>query len=160
MPSSGKSTLGRLLAHKLGYNFVDTDELIVQNENKTVADIFADKGEDYFRTLEKTTLRNLGITANTIVATGGGMPCFNNNIAHMLQLGKVVYLDVTPDELLKRLNNSTSKNERPLLAIEDQKTLYQKLFITYQHRQQFYRQAHIIVSKDFSAKHVMELIQD
>lgn len=159
MPSSGKSTLGRLLAHKLSYNFVDTDELIVQNENRTIADIFANEGENFFRTLEKTTLRNLDFIGNTIVSTGGGMPCFNDNIGYMLQQGKVVYLDVTPDELLKRLSHSTFKNERPLLDIEDQKALYQKLFITYQNRQPFYRQAHIIVSKDFTAKHVLELLK-
>lgn len=155
MPSSGKSTIGKILAHKLGAFFVDTDDEIVKAQEKTIAEIFEHKGEDHFRSLEKSTLHQLNLEEPIVVSTGGGMPCFFDNVEYMLANGIVIYLDVTPDELLKRINASP-KNERPLLHADDQKQLYQKLFVTYQNRQVFYKKAHIIIQSDFNAENVLK----
>ena len=80
MPSSGKSTLGRRLARALGYRFADLDKLIVQDQKRTIPEIFASEGEDYFRKVEQRILRATQQNRSLVVATGGGAPCFFDNM--------------------------------------------------------------------------------
>lgn len=109
----GKSTAGRKLADRLGYAFVDLDEEIERIQQKSIKDIFADSGEDFFRETETKALRNLAKGRNIVVAAGGGAPCFSDNMNYMLGTGLVIYLKMTPLQLRDRLSRETGK--RPLL---------------------------------------------
>lgn len=111
---SGKTSVGKQLAKKLKYTFCDTDQLI-EKENKTsVQDIFASNGEEYFRKLETTTIRELyGSMTKTILSTGGGLPITEGNGQLLRRLGYVIYLKASKETLLKRLQGDTS---RPLLV--------------------------------------------
>jgi shikimate kinase len=111
---SGKTSVGKQLAKKLKYTFCDTDQLI-EKENKTsVQDIFATNGEEYFRKLETTTIRELyGSMTKTILSTGGGLPITEGNGQLLRRLGYVIYLKASKETLLKRLQGDTS---RPLLV--------------------------------------------
>ncbi len=112
---SGKSNAGRLLAKKLHYDFIDSDEKIEVSENLTISGIFNLKGEDYFRELEVKFLESLlknGIK-RTVLATGGGMPCSDNNLEKLKKLGTVIYLKADPKTILKRIGQETN---RPVLG--------------------------------------------
>lgn len=114
---SGKSTVGRKAAKALDYQFLDTDALIEQEEGRTIAKLFAEKGEDYFRKKETETIRRL-LTEKKgkIIATGGGLPMKEENAGLLKQIGTVVYLKAETDTLLKRLSGDTA---RPLLQQGD-----------------------------------------
>lgn len=104
MPASGKSELGKKLAEKLSIGFIDTDESIVASEGMSVADIFKQKGEAYFRDSEATWIRTIADqTSRHIVATGGGLPCFHQNMNYMNEQGITIFLDVNIDLLVKRI---------------------------------------------------------
>lgn len=116
---AGKTTVGKRLAKKLGYSFVDTDEYIEAREDMKISEIFANKGEGYFRDLETTVIRELmEITSKTVFSTGGGMPVRKENARLLRLLGDTVYLCATADEIYKRVGKSTN---RPLLQCEDPK---------------------------------------
>ncbi len=135
---SGKSTVGRILAKKLDRKFVDIDTEIEKEQNKKIKDIFADKGEAYFRQLEKEKIEEFTKKKGCIVSTGGGLGADKNNMELMKKTGKVVWLDVDLEEILKRCSND--KN-RPLLnqPIEDLKKLYNQ-------RKEVYSLAHIHIN--------------
>jgi len=110
---SGKSTAGKKLASALGWRFIDLDKKIEEKTGKTIPEIFKEFGEDYFRELETSELRNLNSSFSTIISTGGGTPCYGNNMDYMLSTGLTIYLKLTPGQLKSRL--SDSKGERPLI---------------------------------------------
>lgn len=114
---SGKSTVGRKAAKALEYQFLDTDALIEQEDGRTIAKLFEEKGEDYFRKKETETIRRL-LTEKKgrIIATGGGLPMKEENAGLLKQLGTVVYLKAETDTLLNRLSGDTA---RPLLQEGD-----------------------------------------
>lgn len=114
---SGKSTVGRKAAKALEYQFLDTDALIEQEEGRTIAKLFEEKGEDYFRKKETETIRRL-LTEKKgrIIATGGGLPMKEENAGLLKQLGTVIYLKAEIDTLLNRLSGDTA---RPLLQEGD-----------------------------------------
>ena len=138
MPSSGKTTLGKTLARHLRYRFLDTDKMIVQQTGLSIKNIFDQKGEAHFRTLEAATLRAIVPNHKLVVATGGGLPCFLGNMAYIKQNGISVFLDVPPPEILKRILHQQA-NDRPmfdkhndeLLASIQQK--YNERYETYLH---------------------------
>ena len=103
MPSSGKSTLGKELAKNIGYSFMDMDKLIETREQKTVSEIFSNFGEAHFREIEKKTLRGFQPDQSMVIATGGGIPCFNDNMDFIKQNGVSVFLNVDVNDLAKRL---------------------------------------------------------
>jgi shikimate kinase len=110
---SGKSTIGKRLASRLGWSFVDLDDLIEEKTGLKITEIFSQNGEKYFRNVESEVLRSLNNSNNTVVSTGGGTPCSGGNMDYMLGSGLTVYLKLSPGELKSRL--SGSNDERPLI---------------------------------------------
>lgn len=110
---SGKTTAGKKLAAVLGWSFLDLDKKIEDKTGKSIAEIFSEHGEDYFRKIESEILKNLECETDTVVSTGGGTPCYADNMDFMLITGLTVYLKLTPLQLRSRL--SESKGERPLI---------------------------------------------
>ena len=109
---SGKSTIGKRLARRLNYRFLDLDAELEVIENRSVQAIFEEDGEDYFRALEHHWLVNMNLD-ETIISLGGGTPCFHNNMSLVNQKGKSVYLSLDTKALTHRLVNS--KTRRPLI---------------------------------------------
>jgi shikimate kinase len=141
---SGKTTAGEKLASSLGWQFVDLDREIEKNEGKTIPQIFSQHGEGYFRAVETETLRSLGAGRNTIISTGGGTPCYDDNMDFMLQTGVTVYLKMTPPQLAGRLMKET--DDRPLLKnIPDDKLV---VFIEekLKKREKWYNRSNIIIN--------------
>lgn len=110
----GKTTVGRMLAKELNYEFTDTDQLIEERFGMTVQEIFATKGEKDFRDMESEIARVLGEREGLIVSTGGGMMLNAQNVAALGGNGRVFCLVATPEEIFKRIS-SDNKNKRPLL---------------------------------------------
>ncbi|MBD2755817.1 shikimate kinase [Spirosoma validum] len=144
MPSSGKSTLGKGIADALHYRFIDTDKLIVREEGRSIADIFAQSGEAYFREAERRVLRTIQPGGSYVVSTGGGMPCFHENMAYINATGVSVFLDVPVDVLTRRIL-AHAHEDRPLNNPSDPEllTVLQKRYET---RFPVYSKANIIVS--------------
>ena len=110
---SGKSTAGKKLATLMGWTFVDLDKNIEEFAGKSIPEIFEQDGESSFRQIEAKILRNLNSLNHTVISTGGGTPCYNDNMEYMLGTGLTLYLKLTPGQLKSRL--SKSKGERPLI---------------------------------------------
>jgi shikimate kinase len=110
---SGKTTTGMKLAGLLGWPFTDLDKIIEENTGMTIPEIFSNRGESWFREKESETLRNLQTLTNTVISTGGGTPCYEDNMDFMLETGLTIYLKLTPGQLKSRLSNTNI--ERPLL---------------------------------------------
>jgi shikimate kinase len=134
MMGSGKTTLGRILAQRLGYKFFDTDVLVEQATSMKVSDIFAQWGENQFRELETQVLAELSAYKNLAIATGGGMVLRRQNWGYLYH-GITVWLNVPVEALYQRLQTD---NTRPLLQTPDPKA---KLESIYQQRRQLYAQA-------------------
>ena len=110
----GKTTLGRFISTNKGYKFVDTDDIIVEKQGRSINDIFAMEGEAYFRQLETDTIKEmLGSVSDTVISVGGGLPVREENQGLLRELGLCVYLRTSKEELVRRLKDDTS---RPLLA--------------------------------------------
>jgi shikimate kinase len=115
---SGKTTAGKKLATLLNWSFVDLDKEIEEHSGKSIADIFSQNGEAYFREVESQVLRNLKSNTNMVISTGGGTPCYSDNMDFMLSTGLTIYLKLTTGQLKSRLANS--KHIRPLIKDLDQ----------------------------------------
>lgn len=139
----GKTTQGKKLAKAMGYFFIDLDEHIANKFDKNITDLFKEIGETEFRLIETNALNEcIKDNQKTIIATGGGTPCFNNNIDLMKQNGKVIYLKMTAMDLFARLFNA--KGDRPLIkdkADEDMLLYIETLLKT---REEFYVKADLI----------------
>lgn len=110
---SGKTTAGKRLAASLGWSFIDLDKKIQEHTGMKIADIFSEYGEAHFRMVEAEVLKSLVTDSNTVISTGGGTPCYGNNMEYMLESGLTIYLKLTPLQLVSRL--SSSSDERPLI---------------------------------------------
>ncbi len=153
----GKSRLGRLLSEHMGVQFVDMDDYIEERNCKTVPQIFADHGEDGFRERERKALEELAEFTDIVIATGGGAPCFFDNIDLMNKTGKTVFLNIDPAILADRLMNS--KTERPLIKGKSREELVAFIDETLKKRKQFYSQAQFeITEPDFSLDRLQEMI--
>ena len=134
----GKTTIGQLLAEKLHYEFVDTDDLIVQNYQQDINTIFHEKGEKFFRNLETTTLQNVinNIKNNGkkyVISTGGGIVLKDENRQLLKQFGYNIYLKTDTNILVQRLMTDT---QRPLL--KNKENLAENLQNLYNQRNKFY----------------------
>lgn len=140
---SGKSTVGKELARYLNLPFYDTDDLIVQKENRSIADIFAQSGETYFRELEHKTLLEISSTYDFgVFATGGGMPCFHNNIEIMNATGVSVFINASSTRIFNRIKNDQS---RPLVADRSEYELLQYIREHLKERKSHYLQSEVVV---------------
>lgn len=120
----GKTTLGRKLAARLSYEFIDTDKMIETEEGMAISDIFALKGEPYFRTLEKKAVIKLSGKKQCVIATGGGIIKKESNVNLLSKNGIIIYLKATPEHIYRNIGND--KN-RPLLQGGDKMTLIRTL---------------------------------
>ena len=140
---SGKTHWGRLWAQQTGIPFFDLDEVIEQQEHKTIAEIFEQNGETYFRQKETEVLKTFSEKKNCIIACGGGTPCFNNNMQWMNEHGTTVYLSATPDEIVKRV--ITEQEKRPLIKNLHPSELKSFIEKKLKDREPFYTTAKIIL---------------
>ena len=140
---SGKTTMGRKLAASLGWSCIDLDRLIEEEAGMNIPDIFSFKGEDYFRTIETKLLRSLENISETVVSTGGGTPCYHDNMNFMLRTGLTIYLKLTPAQLKSRLKKSSDK--RPLLRNVTEENLENYINLKLAEREVWYNKSEIIV---------------
>lgn len=133
---SGKTSVGKALAEKLAFSFLDTDLYIEQKEKMSISHIFDEKGEQYFRDLETSVLKELlEGTRDTVLAVGGGTPLRKENQELLQQLGCVIYLQITPQTVMEHLAGDTT---RPLLQCEDPAKKIEELLTA---RQPLYQEA-------------------
>lgn len=122
---AGKTTLGKAFARSMGLTFIDLDWYIEERFHKTVRQIFEERTEEGFRELEKRMLHEVADFEDVVIATGGGTPCFFDNVEYMNQKGETVFLDVSQEVLFRRLK--VAKQQRPLLVQKNDEEL--KAFI-------------------------------
>ncbi|MCA6596694.1 MAG: shikimate kinase [Pseudanabaena sp.] len=139
MMGAGKSTVGNLLAQKIGHSFLDTDPLIEQCAGKSISQIFAEDGEEAFRAIEQQVLAQVSAHTRLVVATGGGIVMRSLNWSY-LHNGLVVWIDVPVEILYDRLK--TESEQRPLLQTKDP---FQRLNNLYEQRRDRYAQADISI---------------
>lgn len=146
---AGKSFWGRQLSQHFQAPFFDLDDFIVQQENKTINSIFETQGEQHFRLLEKNALIELSEKHNDLIlATGGGTPCYHNNIHYMNQMGKTIWLNPPIETLVNRL--SKEKDHRPLLRNLDNDSLKSFIHEKLASRIHFYQQSQVEINDDAS----------
>ncbi|WP_346855196.1 shikimate kinase [uncultured Draconibacterium sp.] len=154
---SGKSHLGWKLADHLGVQFVDMDNYIEERNCKSIPQIFAEEGEAEFRKKERKALEELSEFTDIVIATGGGAPCFFDNIEVMNETGKTIYLNIDPKILADRLLKS--KTERPLIKGKSRDELVAFIDETLKKRNEFYSQAkYQITEPDFDLNRLQEMI--
>lgn len=141
---SGKSTLGRKLAELLGLNFIDTDVFIENRFKQRIVDMFPLIGEEAFRRREHTIIEELSGMTDCVLATGGGLPCYHNNMALMLESGLTIYLEASPEALAQRLE--LCKRTRPTIKDKTGQELYAHIQEALALRSPIYEQAHWRVS--------------
>jgi shikimate kinase len=143
---SGKTTIGRLLAKKLNLQFIDTDTFIENRYRKSIHDIFAEKGEVAFREIERNILIEILAFENTVIAAGGGTPCFSDNMDLMTRTGVTIYLKLSEEQLLERL--MPIKHKRPLLNNKNPDELKNYISTTLAEREPIYSRAIIAIDSN------------
>lgn len=143
---AGKTTLGKAFARKLNLPFVDLDWYMEERFHKTVGELFVERGEAGFRELEKNMLHEVGAFENVVISTGGGAPCFFDNMDFMNRNGKTVFLNVHPDMLFRRLR--VAKQQRPILQGKQDDELKEFIIRALEKRTPFYSQAQYVFNAD------------
>lgn len=155
---SGKTTLGRKMAQKLNSGFADLDERLCAHTGKSISELFASLGEAGFRKLEQEVLHKTAIDEDLVVSTGGGTPCFFDNMDWMNEQGKTIYLHVNAKALASRLENS--KTNRPLIGDLKGEKLEQFIAEKLAERESFYHKAQMMVSGiDMNADKMMMYLE-
>jgi len=139
---AGKTSVGRLVAEQLHFDYLDTDELIVLRTGRSIAEIFKTDGEPAFRALECQAVEQLASLTKTVIATGGGLPVNSANLASLKTHALVVCLWASPEKIWERVKNQT---HRPLLHDPDPQKKIRDLLAA---REQFYKQADVLVNTD------------
>ncbi|MEW6655141.1 MAG: shikimate kinase [Bacteroidota bacterium] len=169
--TSGKSTVGPILANVLGLDFYDLDKVIESDEGLSVVEIFELKGEKYFREAETRTLRRLLIKDGIVISLGGGTLTNSVNMELLTGAGKTVYLKVSPCNLYKRLKNKTDRPLfRDLVLGENSEELFlERIKELLEKRRAFYEKADLVIDTDNSpigltvdhiAKKILELFNE
>ncbi len=164
---AGKTTLGKLFAEELGVEFIDLDHFIEARHQKTINQLFEEFGEDGFRRIESTMLKEVGSFENVIISVGGGTPCFFDNMDFMNEVGETVYLKASAGILTQRLN--PCKEKRPLIKDKTEAELLEFIDSSLQKREPFYSKASYIFetetllnksqAKDYVNRLIKELIK-
>jgi shikimate kinase len=153
----GKSTLGLKLARELNLTFIDLDKYLEERNYKTVPQLFSELGEEGFRLRERRALEEVSEFTDVVVATGGGAPCFFDNMELMNRTGTTVFLDIPTNVIAERLLKS--KTERPLIAGKSKAELIRFIQESLEKRKAFYQQALIRISKPETAlKEIISII--
>lgn len=156
---SGKTTFGQKLAKHTGLQFIDMDHYIEKRNCKTVPRLFATEGEAGFRQKEQRALHELSGITDVIIATGGGAPCFFDNMDVMYRTGITIYLDIDPEILAERLLNS--KTERPLIKGKNREELVSFIDDTLKKREIYYSKAQYRITRpDVDPEEVWEMIRN
>ena len=153
---SGKSYVGRNLAPLLGFDYVDIDKFIEEKEGVTVKEIFEQKGEDYFRQLEKKFIQDVDGDQNLVVSTGGGAPCFFDNMEVMNKKGLTIYLNRNKEKTIWRLLKGQYK--RPLIAGLSPTELEAFYDERLENRKPFYEKAKLRVG-DADVEEILEILK-
>ncbi|MCW3071986.1 MAG: shikimate kinase [Bacteroidetes bacterium] len=154
---SGKSTAGKKLAMKLGFEFIDLDKFIEAECGQTISSIFAEKGENEFRALEHNALKKLVTKENIVVACGGGTPCYYGNMELMNNNGTTIYLKMSADSLASRLLKA--KDKRPLIENKTEEELRKYITEHLEKREDIYHQAQYIVKgKNLDIDELVEFV--
>ena len=148
---AGKSSVGRLVARRLRFDFLDTDELIEQRAGKTISAIFAQDGEPAFREWERKIVAELATVERAVISTGGGLPAQGDNLENLKACALVVYLWAPPELLWERVRFA---RQRPLLQDPDPQAKIRSLLAA---RDPFYRRADVMVSTERRA--LAEVVQ-
>lgn len=159
MPGSGKSTLGKQIARLMAMHFIDLDIEIEHLTRISIREIFQQHGEDYFRELERDALDKLIHKHESFVmATGGGTPCFHDNMKVMNKTGLSVFINIPSQEIIHRMSKKGIV-ERPLFQGMDTENLVAEFDKKFRHRIPFYKQAQIEISGDYvTAERIIHLI--
>lgn len=144
---SGKTTWGRKLAQTAGHRFIDLDHLIVEHIQTDIPQFFKSEGEAAFRQLEADMLRTIPADQPTIVATGGGTPCFHGSMDWMNQHGNTLYFKLSPEQLWQRLNKPKHIDSRPALKGLTEGELLDFITQKLAEREPFYSQAKQIIDQ-------------
>ncbi|MDX1699983.1 MAG: shikimate kinase [Melioribacteraceae bacterium] len=150
--TSGKSTLGKILANVLGWDFFDLDKEIENQEGMKITDIFENKGEGYFRKIETDKLKELSDKKNVLISLGGGTIVNNQNAEFITSHGKLIYLKVEPEIIYTRIKKKT---DRPLfkefvLAENSKEAFIDKISSMMAERDKYYKKADLIFHVDNS----------
>lgn len=139
---SGKTTVGKRLANSLSLSFIDLDDFIQNKYRKTIAEIFSEVGEDEFRKLERKALIEVSEIEDVVISTGGGAPCYFDNIDLMNSKGITVYIEAEPEELASRL--LVSKSVRPIISGKSEDELIPFIREHLSKRECYYKKAKIV----------------
>ena len=153
----GKSTLGKKVAKRLNIPFIDSDTEIERLHHLTVGEIFGKFGESGFREMEVEFIKSLDNQSDFVLATGGGMPCFDRNMELLNGLGTTFYMDRSAKELANRLKNA--KTKRPLLEGLNDDELLEFIEVKLAERDEFYKQSQVILNReDQTPEAIIQLI--
>lgn len=136
---AGKTTLGKAFAREMKVPFIDLDWYIEERFHKSIPELFTERGEEAFRELERRMLHEAGEFEDVVISTGGGTPCFFDNMDYMNRQGQTVFLDVHPDILFRRLRVATQ--QRPILQGKTDEELRAFIVEALGKRASFYEQA-------------------
>ena len=139
---TGKTSVGRLVAEQLRFEYLDTDDLIQTQTGRSITDIFAKDGEPAFRALEEKVVQELSKHAKTVIATGGGLPVNPQNLASLKSHALVVSLWSSPEKIWERVRH---QGHRPLLHDKDPQAKIRELLAV---RTPFYKQADVLLNTD------------
>jgi shikimate kinase len=148
---TGKSSVGRQVAHLLHFTFLDTDHVIESRMRKTISEIFEQDGEPAFRELERRVVQELAFRKRTVISTGGGLPVDERNLASLKSHAFVVCLWASPQKIYQRVRNH---NHRPLLKEADPLEKIRQLLAA---RERYYRQADVLLNTEY--RNVFEVAQ-